>query len=151
MVIIYFSILSAEFLFSSGHLVSNTMYVCQVASFMSDSLQTRLLCPWGFSRHEYWVACLALLQRTFLTQRLNLCLLCLLHWQMNSLLLPSSTSGKESTCQCRRLRCSFDPWVKKIPWSRKWQVTPIFLPGKSQGQRNQVGYCPLGCKKSNTN
>ena len=34
-------------------------------------------------------------------------------------------SGKESTCQCRRRkRCGFNPWVRKIPWSRKWQPTP---------------------------
>ena len=29
----------------------------------------------------------------------------------------------------------FDPWVRKIPWKRKWQLTPVFLPGKSHGQR----------------
>ena len=26
-----------------------------------------------------------------------------------------------------------DPWVGKIPWRRKWQLTPVFLPGKSHG------------------
>ena len=37
-------------------------------------------------------------------------------------------SGKESTCQCRRhKRCGFNPWVRKIPWRRKWQPTPVFL------------------------
>ena len=47
------------------------------------------------------------------------------------------TSGKESTCQCRRRkRCGFDPWGGKIPWRRKWQPTPIFLPGKFHGQRS---------------
>ena len=57
------------------------------------------------------------------------------------------TGGKESTCLCRRCkRRWFDPWVGKIPWRRKWQPTPIFLPGKSHGQRNVVGYCPLGSK-----
>ena len=46
--------------------------------------------------------------------------------------LPGWLSGKESTCQCRRhLRRRFDPWVGKIPWRRKWQSTPVFLPGKS--------------------
>ena len=30
-------------------------------------------------------------------------------------------------------RCRFDPWVRKIPWSRKWQPTPLFLPWKSHG------------------
>ena len=39
--------------------------------------------------------------------------------------------------ECRRLRrCSFDPWVGKIPWRRKWQSTPVFLPEKSHGQRS---------------
>ena len=48
-----------------------------------------------------------------------------------AVLLPSVFPTKESACQCRRLkRQGFDPWVKKIPWSRKWQPTLIFLPGK---------------------
>ena len=46
-------------------------------------------------------------------------------------------SGKESTCQCRR--CGFDPYVRKIPWNKKYQPTPEFLPGKSNGQRSLVG------------
>ena len=41
-------------------------------------------------------------------------------------------SGKKSTCQYRRHR--FNPWVRKIPWSRKWQATLVFLPGKFHGQ-----------------
>jgi len=45
--------------------------------------------------------------------------------------LPWQLSGKEFTCQCRR--CGLDPWVGKVPWRRKWQPTPVFLPGKSQG------------------
>ena len=40
-------------------------------------------------------------------------------------------SGKESTRQCRRR--GFGPWVGKIPWSRKWQPTPVFLAGKPHG------------------
>ena len=44
--------------------------------------------------------------------------------------LPRWHSGKESACQCRRCkRCRFYPWVKKILWSRKWQPTPVLLPG----------------------
>ena len=54
--------------------------------------------------------------------------------------------GSESTCHCRRYR--FDSWVRKIPWSRKWQLTPVFLPGKFQGQRSLAGYSPQGCKES---
>ena len=52
--------------------------------------------------------------------------------------LPQWVSGQESTCQCRR--CKFDPWVRKIPQKRKWQPTPIFLPGKSHGQRSLDGH-----------
>ena len=47
--------------------------------------------------------------------------------------LPSGANGEESTCQCRRhKRCRFHPWVGKIPWSRAWQPTPVFLLGKSE-------------------
>ena len=35
----------------------------------------------------------------------------------------------------------FDPWVEKIPWRRKWQPTPVFLPGESHGQRSLAGPC----------
>ena len=85
-------------------------------------------------------------------------LLCLLHWQVGSLPLshlgspywigvgpksnglPSSLSGKEPTCQCRR--CRFEPWVRKIPWRWKWQPTPVFLPGESHRQRRLAGSSP---------
>ena len=41
-------------------------------------------------------------------------------------------SGEEPTCQCRRRkRCRFNPWIGKIPWSRKEQLTPVSLPGKT--------------------
>ena len=64
---------------------------------------------------------------------------------------PGGTSGKESTCQCRRLkRHGFSPWVGKIPWSRKQQPTPVFLPGKFHGQRSLAGYSPWGCKELDT-
>ena len=56
---------------------------------------------------------------------------------------PGGDSGKEATCQQRRSkRLGFDPWVGKIPWRRKWQPTPIFLPGESHGQRSLAGYSP---------
>ena len=41
-------------------------------------------------------------------------------------------------------------WVRKIPWRRKWQLTLVFLPGKSHGQRSLVGYSPRGHKESDT-
>ena len=48
--------------------------------------------------------------------------------------------------QCRCKRCRFNSWVGKIPWRRKWQPTPVFLPGKSHGERSLVGYSPWGQK-----
>ena len=64
--------------------------------------------------------------------------------------LPRWPNGKESTCQCRRRkRLGFSPWVGKIPWRRKWQPTPVFLPGESHGQRSLVG-SPWGRKESDT-
>ena len=51
-------------------------------------------------------------------------------------------------CQCRRLRRRrFEAWVGKIPWRRKWQPTPVFLPGKSPGERSLVGYSLWGHKR----
>ena len=41
-------------------------------------------------------------------------------------------------------------WVGKIPWRRKWQPTPVLLPGESHGGRSLVGYSPGGRKESNT-
>ena len=64
----------------------------------------------------------------------------ILHWA--SLWL----SSKESACQCRR--CRFGLWVRKIPGSRKWQPTPVFLLRKSHGKRRLVGYSPWGCKRA---
>ena len=59
-------------------------------------------------------------------------------------------SGKEPACQSRRCRRhGFDPWARKTPWRRKWQPTPLVLPGGSHGQRSLVGYSPWGRKESN--
>ena len=41
-----------------------------------------------------------------------------------------------------------DLWVGKIPWRRKWQPTPVVLPGKSHRQRSLVGYSSWDCKES---
>ena len=56
--------------------------------------------------------------------------------------LPWWHSGKRICLQYRRLM--FDPWVGKIPWRRKWQCTPVFLPEKFQAQRSLAGYSPGG-------
>ena len=62
---------------------------------------------------------------------------------------PDGLADKESPSQCKiHRKWGFDPWIRKIPWSRKWQLTPVFLPGKSLGQRSLMGYTPWGCKES---
>ena len=74
------------------------MCVCSEASVVSDSLRlyelwpTRLLCPWDFPGKKTGVGCHALLQGILLTQGSNLCLLCLLRWQADS--LPLAPAGK---------------------------------------------------------
>ena len=45
----------------------------------------------------------------------------------------------------------FRPWVRKIPWRRAWQPTPVFLPGQSHGQRSLAGYSPQDCKEVDMN
>ena len=47
-------------------------------------------------------------------------------------------------------KCWLDPWVRKIPWRRTWQSTPVFLPGESHGQRSLAGYSPWGHKQLDT-
>ena len=59
---------------------------------------------------------------------------------------PGSAVKKKIPLQCRR--CEFNPWVRKIPWRRKWQPTSELLPGKSHGQRRLAGYSPWGSQNS---
>ena len=54
--------------------------------------------------------------------------------------LPANAGGSRDT--------SFDPWVRKIPWKRKWQPTPVFLRGKSHGERSLVGCSSWGRKET---
>ena len=56
--------------------------------------------------------------------------------------------SSSSSSQC--MGCGFDLWIRTIPWRRKWQPTPVFLPGKSHGQRSLAGYSPRGHKESDT-
>ena len=54
--------------------------------------------------------------------------------------LPRWLSGKEPAYQAGDM--GLIPGLRKIPWRRKWQPTPVFLPGESHGQRSLVGYSP---------
>ena len=57
---------------------------------------------------------------------------------------------KSPPAKAGNTRQGFDPWVRKIPWSRKWQSTPVFLSGESHGQRSLAGYSPWGHKEWDT-
>ena len=113
----------------------------------------------GFSRQEYWSG-LPCLPPEDLPKRGIIFIIFLLIW--NWWLGPkaeskevwetscfretcwlSRRSGKESTFQCRRCkRCGSNPWVRKIPWRRKWQPTPVLLLGKFYGERRLVDCNP---------
>ena len=65
--------------------------------------------------------------------------------------LPTWHTGEEPTCQCsRHKRCRFHPWVREIPWRRKWKPASYSCPEKSHGQRSQVGCSPWSHKESAT-
>ena len=55
---------------------------------------------------------------------------------------------KNLLANAQGMRRNFDAWIRKIPWRRAWQRTPVFLLGESQGQRSLAGYSPWGCKES---
>ena len=61
--------------------------------------------------------------------------------------LPSEPPGKPVLPWQLSDKESPDPWVGKIPWRRTWQTTPVFLPGKSHGQRSPMDHNPWGCKR----
>ena len=64
---------------------------------------------------------------------------------------PSGVSGKQPVRQCRRCRRHWsNPCIEKMPWRRAWQLTPVFLPGESHGQRSLACYGPYGPKELDT-
>ena len=77
---------------------------------------------------------------------------CVLNWLIynsfpyNS--FPGGSDGKSACLQCGRP--GFSPWVGKISWRKKWQPTPVLLPGKLHGWRSPIGYSLWGRKESDT-
>ena len=66
-------------------------------------------------------------------------------WYFYYLGFPGGFRGKEPCCQCRRhKRHGFYPWVRELPWSRKWQPTLVFLPGKLHRQKSLAGCESMG-------
>ena len=125
-------------------------------SVVYNSLQPHgLYNPWNSPGQNTGVGSCSLLQRIFPTQGSNPGILhCrhtlyqlshreAYHWANLDEGFPGGTSGKEPTCRCSSLRrWGFDPWAKKIPWRREQQLTPVFWPGESHGQRSLMGHGP---------
>ena len=81
----------------------------------------------GFSRQEYWSG-----------------------WSFEAVVsynscFPGGANGKEPSKEMQ-----VQSLGQEDPWRRKWQPTPVFLPGESHGQKNLVGYSPWGQKESDT-
>ena len=60
---------------------------------------------------------------------------------------PNGSAVKDRLQSRRHRRYRFDPWIRKIPWRRKWQPTLVFLPEKSHGQRSLTDYNAWSCKE----
>ena len=68
------------------------------------------------------------------------------HWNLVPYRNVNGSSGKESACQCKR--CRFNPWAGKIPWSRKWQPTLVFMEfsmNRRTWQATVYGVTRVGC------
>ena len=94
--------------------------------------------PLGFPRQEYWNG--LSFQKEIWSRILTFL------WDFMD--FPGGSNGRSICLQCERP--GFDPWVRKLPWRRKWHPTPVLLPGKSHGQRSLVGYSPWGYKELDT-
>ena len=121
-------------------------------SVVTEAIGPGRLCSWNSPGKNTGVGSHSLLQGIFPIQGSNPGLLhyrqilySLSHQGSLSLLgrIPRWHSCKEPACQWRSCkRWKFDNWFRKITWSRKWQPTPIFLPGKFYGQRSLEDYSP---------
>ena len=108
---------------------------------------TRLLCPWkssdkntGMSSHSFLWG----------TQESNLSLACgfFTVWATREAWWASQLALVVKNLPTNAADARFDPWVRKMPWNRKWQPAQIFLPGKFHGQRSLAGYSPWSWRKS---
>ena len=107
--------------------------ICLMYNSVCDS--TFLKCHSGsFHNHPRWERLIHFCHFTWTSQVQHLV------YETKQKGIPGGASGKESTCQCSR--GGLDAWVRNIPWRRRWQPTPVFLPGESQGQRSPAGYSP---------
>ena len=131
--------------------ILKSVSVTYSASFPTIANQCAVWAVWVWSLFVFWYHLPALTEMCVLIYRIkepefSQAFFVLLYNSYFGANCPGDASGKESACQRRRhKRCGFDPWIKQIPWRRKWQPTPVFLAGESHGQRILVGY---SCKES---
>ena len=100
----------------------------------------RLLCPGGFHRVLLSFHNTSVRQESWLNKP----------GPISKSSFPGGLGGKESACNAGDPGSIPDFWVGKIPWRRKWQPTPVLLPGESHGWRSLVGYSLWGHKESDT-
>ena len=105
----------------------HSTYICSPASW--GSLPLPLPIPLVHHRELSSVLCSSFLSALYFTYGFS-----------------DGTSGKEFSCQGKRHK--FDLWVGKIPWSRKWQPSSVFLHGKFPGQRSLLGHSLWGHKEA---
>ena len=112
-------------------------HICEVSCY-----QTNYYCCQWCAKH-----CTNCFVNLSLSHSLTVCLYIYVYIQQMCG-LPWRLSSEQSVCLCWRHR--FNPWVKKTPWRRKWQPTPVFLPGEFHRQRSLVDYRPWVMKDSDT-
>ena len=121
----------------------STLFLCSVFNFSLFTASFPSFWKYTQGSLKYINAC----DSFPLTRALSPFLTQLVGGTLPTLLLPGGSAVKNLTA---KQETGFNPWVRKIPWRRKLQPTPVFLPGKSYGQRSQAGYSPWGRKQSDT-
>ena len=99
-------------------------------------------------RHTYMYLCICGYTRTYIHTARDTCRQIFKKLFNIQGCFPGGSEGKAFACIAGRP--GFNPWVGKIPWRRKWQPTPVFLPGKSHGRRSLIRYTVHGVAKSQT-
>ena len=93
---------------------------------------------YDFDIFRPWNVCTMFYVQDFNLSKWEVFLQCKMHMALGG------SVSKESTCNAGD--AGLIPCVGKIPWKRKWQPTPVFLPGESHGQRSLAGYRPWVAK-----
>ena len=162
--ILLFHILVSKYSFSISSKKRQLILVKVILKNMTIQEASRILrCSWGLSHQKTLTQSHAVVSSTptfkLLVFSVSHRLLC---WTSVFSLSQANTGSWHSGFPCgesgegpigqgrRHKRHAFNPWVRKVPWRRAWQPTPLFLPGESPGQRSLEGYGPWGHKELDT-